>query len=580
MNKSPVSIGADLRAGRLVMLVVIALSALTACGSGGGGGGGGSASGSSGPPPAADPCSSANGIEGGGRQIFSGLVATAAAGGQVTVSSVRFAASSAKVVVDGAPASTENLLPGNVATLTGAVDFKLRTGCAAAAYADANVIGAIDAVYADHRTLVVLGQPISVDDGTVFGGDLQPSGLSSLQIGDRIRVSGLRADSSIVATRIDRDPGTDGFYVAGPVSELDTVNRAFRIDEIQIRYDAASLAGFPDGEPQTGDIVRVSGTIVGLDDSSSTGAIVLQAAQVELIAYGVPLEISPATASVPRGGTRQFDISKGTGPVTWSVSDGHGGACSAQNCGVIDSTGHYVAPTSTSTSDLLITAASIVDPAVTASAVVVVDQGAPFLPGGPHTVSGEIVSAETGPVPGDVNVSLWVEKKNGDGYSYSWANGPLVAHDGFFQAPNIPDSYVTLKAGTPGYAQPCVAGAAVHGDVTVHIELQPESAFASTNAPRPMQSAEPSLSGIIYEMTDTGRQPVAGAKVWFETFMDVVAATTLSDAGGGYYLCNLGAVATPSYPEVLVTKQGYATTEVYPIPIGDRAPMDIELKRL
>jgi hypothetical protein len=47
------------------------------------------------------------------------------------------------------------------------------------------------------------------------------------------------------------------------------------------------------------------------------------------------------------------------------------------------------------------------------------------------------------------------------------------------------------------------------------------------------------VSGVIFEITGAGKQPVAGAFVDFEPIGDFPAAITFSDAAGRYLLCGV-----------------------------------------
>jgi hypothetical protein len=170
------------------------------------------------------------------------------------------------------------------------------------------------------------------------------------------------------------------------------------------------------------------------------------------------------------------------------------------------------------------------------------------------------------------------ESATGHGYGYASAHDYVVSDDfGRFLAPDLPDSHVSVLAGRGGYVQPCAVTSTINGDQSVRVELMPVSAFDQTHAPRPQMAAEPSVTGQIYEMTATGRQPVAGATVWLE-FLDLVFARTISDRSGGYYVCNVGNLPNKGF--VTVGKDGYQLTSVDPGNLSGSQAIDIELKRL
>jgi len=191
----------------------------------------------------------------------------------------------------------------------------------------------------------------------------------------------------------------------------------------------------------------------------------------------------------------------------------------------------------------------------------------------PHTVQGEVFSFEAGMV-GGASINLWVQQ-GGFGYSYWWKHGPLRSDSaGVFQAPYLPDSSVTILAFASGYVQPCAVTAHLSNDLAVRVEMVPVSSLDAFNPPRPQLSTEPTLTGAIFEITATGPQPVAGASLWVEESMDVGMATTVSDRGGGFFLCNLGRAAW-----LYVSKDGYEARSIGPIDVSESQVLEIELKR-
>ena len=90
------------------------------------------------------------------------------------------------------------------------------------------------------------------------------------------------------------------------------------------------------------------------------------------ITQKVGITISPTTAQVVEGQTKQFSATvtgtSNTG-VTWSVS---GTGCAGSGCGTITSSGLYTAPNSIPTSSVTVTATSVADISVSASAAVTI----------------------------------------------------------------------------------------------------------------------------------------------------------------------------------------------------------------
>ena len=196
-------------------------------------------------------------------------------------------------------------------------------------------------------------------------------------------------------------------------------------------------------------------------------------------------------------------------------------------------------------------------------------------PKGSYTVEGEVFAFATGMI-GAASVNLWVQQEK-FGYSYWWANGPLASDGiGRFTADNLPASQITILAFASDHVQPCAVRIQVPSDAPVRVELVPTPTFDALNPPRPQLSTEPSVTGEIYEITATGREPIAGVNLWVEEVMDTGIATTLSDLGGRFYLCNLGRAAY-----LHLSKPGFQPTWVGPIDASvESQTLEIQLMRL
>lgn len=130
--------------------------------------------------------------------------------------------------------------------------------------------GPIASIDTATSTFVVLGQTVHVTGNTIFDNSIPGQSLSGLQSGDSIDVSGqFMADGSISATRIEMD--TPGQYeVTGKVSNVDTANSTFDINQLVVDYSqATAIQGFGTGAPANGDLVNVEGTTI-----NSNGALV------------------------------------------------------------------------------------------------------------------------------------------------------------------------------------------------------------------------------------------------------------------------------------------------------------------
>jgi hypothetical protein len=193
---------------------------------------------------------------------------------------------------------------------------------------------------------------------------------------------------------------------------------------------------------------------------------------------------------------------------------------------------------------------------------------------GPYSVEGEVFAFATG-VIGGASIDLWVQQRK-TGYSYWSVNGPLASDGiGRFTAEDLPASQITIKAGAVGHVQPCAVRAQVPSEVPIRVEMIPISTLDVLNAPRPQLSTEPSVTGIVIEHTVDGDEPVAGAYVSVEEFMDIGIADTVSDRGGRFFLCNLGKAAY-----VRVGKRGFGERLIGPIDSSSESQtLEIVLER-
>lgn len=127
-------------------------------------------------------------------------------------------------------------------------------------------VGPLTGVESPGELLQVQGRRVRVGTSTVFGGGLSREQLAAAQIGDGMRVSGLRdSDGTIIATRLEPaapnarpagsepvEPGLARFLVQGVVADVQP--RA-------VRVGATSFAATPELGSQLarGQIVRIAG---------------------------------------------------------------------------------------------------------------------------------------------------------------------------------------------------------------------------------------------------------------------------------------------------------------------------------
>ena len=223
---------------------------LASCGGGGG---------SSAPAPLPGP-TTATGIDRGGISF-----GTLNKFSSVFVNGIRFDTSNAIFMINGVAGSEADLNIGQVILVVGTINSLGINGTATQVIFNDNVKGPIEAGSIDtvNMTFRVLGQTIVVNADTVFDDDIVPQSFAGLSDGDFVEISGLvDADGNIVASFIDDDNGTE-FEVRGVVSNLDTTNSLFNINDLVVDYSNAVLDNFPNGVIADGDQVEAKGISLG-----------------------------------------------------------------------------------------------------------------------------------------------------------------------------------------------------------------------------------------------------------------------------------------------------------------------------
>jgi hypothetical protein len=135
-----------------------------------------------------------------------------------------------------------------------------------------------------------------------------------------------------------------------------------------------------------------------------------------------------------------------------------------------------------------------------------------------YTVTG-VVSEGARPIEG-ASVGAWIGS-NGSGYVYGCCTGAWIG------------------ASKAGYVQQCAAPqVTVLGDTRVDVQLVSKANLSASTAQAPVAGLR-AVSGVIFEVTGAGKQPVAGAYVDFDPIGDYPMASTFSDAAGRYLLCGV-----------------------------------------
>ena len=173
--------------------------------------------------------------------------------GGVTIYNVRYLTNSAMVTYNGNPGALSDLRHGQVVTVHGRIDGGGGVGIANNIYFDANVIGPVDSIDAGNRQLIVMGQTVSVDPDTLFGGGIDVATFAGLPVGGLVEVSGYADSAGVIrATRIDRATAGAEYQLIGQVEDLDLANLLFTVNRLTLDYSAAVLIDLPGGAPANG----------------------------------------------------------------------------------------------------------------------------------------------------------------------------------------------------------------------------------------------------------------------------------------------------------------------------------------
>jgi Domain of unknown function (DUF5666) len=312
-----------------VFLLAVILAAHAACGGGGGGDAGVSprladAPGSAPPPPPtptvgvpfvcappADlPGSNPGGIEGTGRGVAKKVTNLEVAGQTWNIGH-------ASVLIDGQPATSEQVVDGLITTVQGTV-APTGMGTADSVVSETVVAGPITSGSTAYQ-LIVLGQSVAFTPDTKI--DVSPPALAA---GDTVAIHALvTANGSLIATRLARRAADLEYVVTGTVSSLDDSKHRFLINALTVDYTGVAPQGFPTGVIHDGDLVRVFGRLTGGNTTFSARDVEFRLATLsghagELVALygyvtrfvsnadfavnGVPITASAAT-DIQGGGT-------------------------------------------------------------------------------------------------------------------------------------------------------------------------------------------------------------------------------------------------------------------------------------
>lgn len=232
--------------------------------------------------------------------------------GSIVVNGVRYDDSVATITDDsGASGSSEQLQLGVTVEVQGddivTPAVGLPTSTARSVTFRSEIKGPISAIDSVAGTLTVLGQSVQVGPSTVFDLNL-PNGLSSLSVGGLVEVYGfVDANGVYQATRLEGEASPSVYKIRGPISDVSTAAKTFRIGLATINYSAINL----NAALVNGQTVRVELAIspngqgqwvaTRLNSATTLGSAASGKATVEL--EGLVTQINSARSFVVNGVT-------------------------------------------------------------------------------------------------------------------------------------------------------------------------------------------------------------------------------------------------------------------------------------
>ncbi len=174
----------------------------------------------------------------------------------VFVNDVKYETGSASIWIDGQPGSEEQLQVGQIVGVLGTVNPDGVTGRADEVFLNHQVVGPVERL--TPMGLNVLGQTVVVDETTVVAAEIADFSVTSLQVGDRVAISGRRlADGRVLASWIGRAAERQPLTVLGRASAVRSRSGRFKLHGLTVTARLARLEGI--SAIRAGDLVQVTG---------------------------------------------------------------------------------------------------------------------------------------------------------------------------------------------------------------------------------------------------------------------------------------------------------------------------------
>ncbi|MGQ0667077.1 MAG: DUF5666 domain-containing protein, partial [Nitrospiraceae bacterium] len=185
--------------------------------------------------------------------------------GSVKLSGKEYQTQNTSFMVDGQPGMQNDLKVGMVVTVNGSLSSSgIRT--ATTITQDDVVEGAIQAIPATNDRIVVLGQTVLIDNGTVFDNSISPQNIGGLAVGDLVEVNGfVKGKGLIIATLIEKKTLPVTCEVSGIIENHDSGAEIFTIGGLTVAYSSAVFNDMPNpaGNAWNDVLVEVKGSPCG-----------------------------------------------------------------------------------------------------------------------------------------------------------------------------------------------------------------------------------------------------------------------------------------------------------------------------
>ncbi len=236
------------------------------------------------------------GIDGSGSQVSTVVTGPVNGFGSVIVNGIAFDTQGADIWIQGTPGSEEALRVGDMVTIAGHVENGLPV--AINVYRRDGLTGPVEWLDAETREIGVLGQRVRVMEQTVFGESVFPQALVSLNLGDRVSISGMSGPGeSFVATRIDlvHDALT---VMSGPIGSYDAMSGMLRVRGVQVFLE----------NPPAADVLRSGAWVSVSGRLSDNGVLHADKLLLDPALHDLPpnqaTEVQGYIKASPQGGLR------------------------------------------------------------------------------------------------------------------------------------------------------------------------------------------------------------------------------------------------------------------------------------